>query len=144
VIAHAGLLARRIEGRWRGVLIEGPSGAGKSDLALRAIDQGFRLVADDRVVLWTCQGQLYGRAPAPLAGLIEVRGLGVVGEPALRFCQVAMVVAPGPPERLPAPETVERLGLQLPCLTLPYQEASAAAKLGRALTALYVASQRRM
>jgi serine kinase of HPr protein (carbohydrate metabolism regulator) len=144
VIAHAGLLARRIEGRWRGVLIEGPSGAGKSDLALRAIDQGFRLVADDRVVLWTCQGQLYGRAPAALAGLLEVRGLGVVGEPALRFCQVAMVVAPGTPERLPAPEAVERLGLQLPCLTLPYQEAAAAAKLGRALTALYVASQRRM
>lgn len=144
MIAHAGLLARRIEGRWRGVLIEGPSGSGKSDLALRAIELGFRLVADDRVILWTCQGRLFGRAPAPLAGLIEVRGLGVTGEPALSFCEVAMVVAPGTPERLPPSEAVERLGLRLPCLTLPYQEASAAAKLSRALTALYVASQRRM
>jgi len=144
VIVHAGLVARRLGGLWRGALIEGAAGAGKSDLALRAIDLGFRLVADDRVILWACQGRLYGRAPAPLAGLIEVRGQGVTGEPALPFCEVALVVMPGTPERLPEPETVERLGLQLPRLTLPYREASAPAKLGRALTALYVASQRRM
>ncbi|CAN7486370.1 HPr kinase/phosphorylase [Phenylobacterium sp. LjRoot225] len=144
MILHAGLIARRIDGYWRGALIEGPSGGGKSDLALRALDLGFRLVADDRVILWMCQGRLFGRAPAPLAGLIEVRGQGVTGEPALLFCEVALVVTPGVPERLPGPETVERLALQLPCLTLPYAEASAPAKLGRALTALYVASQRRM
>ena len=61
MIRHAGLIARRMGGVWRGVLIEGPSGAGKSDLALRALDQGFRLVADDRVVVWTDAGRLgYG------------------------------------------------------------------------------------
>jgi serine kinase of HPr protein (carbohydrate metabolism regulator) len=144
VIVHAGLLARRIDGLWRGALIEGPSGAGKSDLALRAIDHGFRLVADDRVVLWTCEGRLYGRAPTPLGGLIEVRGYGVTGQAALAFCEVALVTMPGAPERMPEPETVERLGVQLPCLALPYREASAPAKLGRALTALYAANQRRM
>ena len=48
MILHAGLVARRACGRWRGALIEGPSGAGKSDLALRAWPRGFRLVADDR------------------------------------------------------------------------------------------------
>ena len=51
------------DGGWRGALIEGPSGAGKSDLALRALDAGFRLVADDRVVVWTSGGRLFGRAP---------------------------------------------------------------------------------
>jgi serine kinase of HPr protein (carbohydrate metabolism regulator) len=144
LIAHAGLIARRIAGRWRGALIEGPSGAGKSDLSLRALDLGFRLVADDRVILWTCEGRLFGRAPAPLAGLIEVRGVDVMDEPALALCEVAMVVAPGTPERLPEPDVVDRCGLQLPRLVLAYEQASAPAKLGRALTALYAANQRRM
>jgi serine kinase of HPr protein (carbohydrate metabolism regulator) len=144
MIVHAGLIARRLGGRWRGALIEGPSGTGKSDLALRALDRGFRLVADDRVALWTCEGSLFGRAPAPLHGLIEVRGVDVTGEIALPFCEITLVVQPGAPERLPEPEEVERLGLALPFLTLSYREASAPAKLGRALRALYLAHQRRM
>lgn len=144
MIVHAGLIARRIGGRWRGVLIEGPSGTGKSDLALRALDHGFRLVADDRVILWTCEGRLFGRAPGPLGGLLEVRGVNVVAEPAIDFCEVALIVAPGTPERLPEPETVDRLGLPLPRCVMTYQPASAPAKLGRALSALYVANQRRM
>jgi serine kinase of HPr protein (carbohydrate metabolism regulator) len=144
LIAHAGLIARRIAGHWRGALIEGPSGAGKSDLALRALDLGFRLVADDRVILWTCAGRLFGRAPGALAGLLEVRGVGVTGEPALALCEVALVVEPGTPERLPEPDTTDRLGFRLPRLVLSYEEASAPAKLGRALTALYAANQRRM
>ena len=61
MILHAGLVARRQDGYWRGVLIEGASGAGKSDLALRALDHGFRLVADDRVVVWASGGALYGQ-----------------------------------------------------------------------------------
>ena len=144
MIAHAGLIARRIGGRWQGVLIEGPSGAGKSDLALRALDHGFRLVADDRVILWACEGRLYGRAPGPLSGLMEVRGIDVLDEPALAFSEVALVVAPGAPERLPDPQTIELQGVRLPRGVLTYAEASAAAKLGRALSALYVANQRRM
>ena len=35
----------------RGVLLRGPSGSGKSDMALRLIDAGAELVADDRVDL---------------------------------------------------------------------------------------------
>jgi serine kinase of HPr protein (carbohydrate metabolism regulator) len=144
MIVHAGLIARRLEGRWRGALIEGASGAGKSDLALRALAEGFRLVADDRAILWVSEGRLFGRAPGPLHGLIEVRGVDVTGEPALPFCEVALVVRPGSPERLPEPQEVERLGLTLPLFTLPYCEASAPAKLGRALAALYLANQKRM
>jgi len=144
MIVHAGLVARRLGGSWRGVLIEGASGAGKSDLALRALDQGFRLVADDRVLLWVAEGRLFGRAPGPLHGLLEVRGLDVVTQTALPLCEVALVVSPGAPERLPDPARVERLGLWLPALTLAYREASAPAKLGRALAALYLANQKRM
>jgi serine kinase of HPr protein (carbohydrate metabolism regulator) len=144
VIVHAGLVAQWVDGRWRGALIEGPSGCGKSDLALRLMEAGLQLVADDRVLLWRSQGRLYGRAPEPLHGLIEVRGLDVIPVPALAFAEVVLAVGPGAPERLPEPQSVERLGVSLPQLILSYGEASAPAKLGRALAALYVARERRM
>jgi serine kinase of HPr protein (carbohydrate metabolism regulator) len=133
VIRHAGLIALRLGGHWRGVLIEGPSGAGKSDLALRALDQGFRLVADDRVALWASQDRLFGRAPDTLAGLMELRGLGVLGAPALPFSEVALLARCGAPDRLPEHETAEILGVVVPVVTLAALEPSAPAKLSRAL-----------
>jgi serine kinase of HPr protein (carbohydrate metabolism regulator) len=81
MIRHAGLIAHRVAGTWRGALVEGPSGVGKSDLALRALDQGFVLVADDRTLVFVSGGELYGRAPDALAGLVEARGLGVLPQP---------------------------------------------------------------
>lgn len=132
-LLHAGLIALHGPGGWRGVLVQGPSGAGKSDLALRAIDQGFRLVADDRTLVWASGGVLYGRAPDTLAGRIEVRGLDVVAEPALDLCRIALVVRDGTPERIPEPGFEAYEGLSLPRVTLPLLEASAPARLRRAL-----------
>lgn len=133
MISHAGLIALRLGGVWRGALIEGPSGCGKSDLALRALDAGFRLVADDRVLAWPCRGRLYGRAPDSLHGLIEVRGQGVVRAPALAFSEIVLVAACGETERLPDRQVVERLGVQLPRVVIQPLEASAPAKMRRAL-----------
>lgn len=133
MIAHAGLIARRLGGLWRGALIEGASGAGKSDLALRALSQGFRLVADDRVMLWTSGVRLWGRAPDTLSGLIEARGLGIEAVPPLPFAEVVLVARPGTPERLPDPQAAEIAGVRLPLVTLDYLQASAPAKLSRAL-----------
>jgi serine kinase of HPr protein (carbohydrate metabolism regulator) len=144
VIRHAGLIAARDGGRWRGVLIEGPSGAGKSDLALRALGHGFRLVADDRVALWVSDRRLFGRAPDTLAGLMELRGLGVLGAAALPLSEVALVVRCGVPERLPEPETTEILGVALPVVTLAALEHSAPAKLSRALAAFDGGCNRRI
>ncbi len=68
----------------RAVLIRGPSGAGKSRLAFDLILAGRAgqlppavLVGDDRVHLDTVAGQLWVRPARELAGLIEVRGLGI-------------------------------------------------------------------
>lgn len=68
----------------RGVLIRGPSGAGKSRLAFALILAGrgglvppVELVADDRVVLTQRGNTLCAAAPHALAGLIEVRGVGL-------------------------------------------------------------------
>jgi serine kinase of HPr protein (carbohydrate metabolism regulator) len=133
MIVHAGLVAQRIGGVWRGALIEGPSGAGKSDLALRGGAEGLKMVADDRALLWVSGGRLYGRAPDVLAGRIEVRGLDVLDEPATSFCEVVLLGLCATPERLPEPEFAERLGVRLPVLRLAALEASAPAKLARAL-----------
>ncbi|WP_332773085.1 HPr kinase/phosphorylase [Phenylobacterium sp.] len=133
MIVHAGLVAAFFPGGWRGVLILGESGAGKSDLALRCLDQGFRLVADDRTLVWACEGALYGRAPDSLAGLMEVRGLGVLPEPTLGYCRIDLAVRCGPVERMPEPAAENYVGLSIPALSLAPLESSAPAKLRRAL-----------
>lgn len=144
MIRHAGLIAQRVGGRWLGVLVEGPSGSGKSDLALRALGQGFRLVADDRVVLWTSERRLFGRAPDTLHGLIEARGLDVLRLEALPLCEVGLVVRLGAPERIPDPAFEDILGVRLPVLTTPAFEESGPAKLSRALSSFDAAHNRRI
>jgi hypothetical protein len=148
VIVHAGLIATRLNGAWRGVLVEGPSGAGKSDLMLRALELGFRLVADDRVILWASgaagEERLFGRAPDPLSGLIEARGVGVVPAAPRTLAEVALTVRPGAPDRVPEPAFRDIQGLRLPQLDLVYGEASAPAKLRHALAAFDAGSKRRI
>ena len=133
MILHAGLIAAYGPGGWRGALVEGPSGAGKSDFALRCLQLGFALVADDRTEIWGSAGRLYGRAPDALAGRIEVRGLDVIAVPALRHCRIGLCVRAGAPERMPDPASVTYAGLSIPLIILPLLESSAPAKLGHAL-----------
>lgn len=64
--------------QWFAVLLRGPSGAGKSDLALRLMEGGARLVADDQTELEAGRDLLMASAPQTLAGRIEVRGLGIM------------------------------------------------------------------
>ncbi|MFZ9450406.1 MAG: HPr kinase/phosphorylase [Alphaproteobacteria bacterium] len=66
-----------------GILLRGPSGAGKSDLALRLVDGGAALVADDRVDLRRRGTCLVASPPAPLRGLVEARGVGILRVPFL-------------------------------------------------------------
>src|ERR1700760_1068946 len=97
---HASCVA--IKGK--GVLILGESGAGKSDLALRLIDEGAKLVADDRVELYAAQSALCARAPKSIAGLIEVRGLGVIALRCRKSIALALAVKLGTTaKRLPDP-----------------------------------------
>jgi serine kinase of HPr protein (carbohydrate metabolism regulator) len=137
MIVHAGLLALWRRGGWSGVLIEGPSGAGKSDLALRALEAGFRLVSDDRTRLFVSSGRLFGRAPPTLTGMIEARGLGVVPESALLLAEVCLVVrcvrAPEDVDRMPEIGFQTRAGVDVPSIHLWAFEHSAPAKLRRAI-----------
>lgn len=125
-----------------GVLLRGPSGAGKSDLALRLIDQGARLVADDRCDLSldraapSARPRVMARAPAVLAGRMEARGLGIVEAPRAAEAPVVLIVdlvRGAAIERLPEPAHEDLLGVSLPCMALDPFEVSAPAKLRLAL-----------
>lgn len=120
------------------VLLRGPSGSGKSDLALRLIDQGARLVADDYVELSVRQGRLYAAPPETLAGKLEVRGVGVVNLNHVNRARVGLVcdLVPKTPARMPAPVTVTLEEIALPLHTLAAFEASTPAKLRLLVRAL--------
>lgn len=120
-----------------GVLVSGPSGSGKSDLALRLIDAGAVLVADDRVDVATAGDGLVASAPDAIVGMLEVRGLGIVRRPFLASVQLALAVdlvqdAASVP-RLPESAWTTLLGVRVRSLTLAPFEASAAAKIRLAL-----------
>lgn len=92
-----------------GVLLLGLSGAGKSDLLLRLLDRGFALVADDQVHI---QNGI-ARAPEDLAGLLEVRGLGIIHLPFLKQTRLALAVRLAKAPRMPMPEQHPETGLPL-------------------------------
>jgi HPr kinase/phosphorylase len=113
----------------RAVLIRGPAGAGKSRLALaliQAADCGLipfaRLVGDDRVELAACHGRLLARPAQALAGLIEVRGLGIRRLDHEPVAVIGLVVDLASPdaERLPGPaeQEVAIAGISLPLLAI--------------------------
>ena len=133
-LRHATCIAIAIDGRHHGVLIEGPSGSGKSDLALRMIDRGAILIADDYVETIGYAGGVRALCPARIAGKLEVRGVGIVDMPHCESPPVRLVVALGDVgERLPEPATRDVAGVALPLLRLDAREASAPLKLELAL-----------
>ena len=124
-----------------GVLIMGESGQGKSDLLLRLMDEGGKLVADDRAELYAAKGRLCARAPKSIAGLIEVRGLGIVAQPFAKNAVLALAVRLGEPQRLPEPaffQPPEGLGRTkaVPLIVLDGTAASAPARLRLVLKAV--------
>jgi serine kinase of HPr protein (carbohydrate metabolism regulator) len=122
-----------------GVLIMGRSGAGKSDLALRLIDNGAKLIADDQTELRDIGGAARMSAPAAIAGRMEVRGLGIVTVPHQASAPLRLVVdlrLAATIERLPEPAWYRLFAYEIPLLALAPFEASAPAKLRMALDTL--------
>lgn len=114
-----------------GVLLRGPSGCGKSDLALRLIEAGARLVADDYTDVVEAGGRIFAMPPPELRGLLEVRGIGIVQlPPAASAPLVASIdlIATENVERMPDRKSFELLGLSLPAFQLAAFEASCVAK----------------
>lgn len=121
-----------------GLLLRGPSGSGKSDLAVRLIDQGATLVGDDYCRLEVRGGRLFAACAPTLAGLLEVRGLGLVRLPHATEAPVTLVADLLPPtaqaDRLPpVGRMVEVLGVAVAAVEIEPFAASAAARLRLAL-----------
>ena len=119
-----------------GVLLRGPSGIGKSDLALRLIDHGAVLVADDRVLIERDGDRLLASPPEILAGLLEVRGLGILRFPHQAKAPIRLVVQLvelSEMERLPESATEDILGISLPLRLLSAREPSAHTKVRLAM-----------
>ncbi|MBT5494467.1 MAG: hypothetical protein HOK54_01870 [Alphaproteobacteria bacterium] len=114
-----------------GVLLRGPSGSGKSDLALRLIEGGARLVADDQVKLTEAAGSLAASAPETLRGKIEVRGCGILDIPYAENVSIRLVidlVLRRDVPRMPEPAHCDIAGRTLPLYRLHAFDASCSAK----------------
>ena len=110
----------------RGLLLTGEAGSGKSTLALMLLEawaargRFAMLVADDRVALEAVSGRLVARAPGALAGLIELRGLGIRRRDYLTKARIHRHAELGAaPERLPEPRVATFEGVAVPSLALP-------------------------
>jgi len=125
-----------------GILVRGASGAGKSSLVwelLTTRPDDARLIADDRVIVVPAHGRLVADVPPTVAGLIEVRGVGIVRVPYVAPVVVRLVVdlaagdsCPRLPQAEDARVTLEGVGL--PRLTLLGGAGGGAARLHAAVT----------
>ena len=94
------------------------------------MERDFQLVADDQVIVEDQQA----RAPAALAGLLEVRGLGIFRLPFLAAATPRLVVRLGvSAARLPRPEQDPDFGL--PQIAIDPFHPSAPARVALALEA---------
>ena len=133
-----------------GILILGPPGSGKSDLVLRLLDQpGYgtgpelirgRLVADDQTVIERRGSALFATAPQPIAGLLEIRGQGIVKVAHLPEARLTLVVRLMPAteiERLPDNTQINRIaGVALPEIAIDPSKVTATARIRAVLTAV--------
>jgi HPr kinase/phosphorylase len=128
----------------KAVLIRGASGSGKSHLAWQLIQavqnsparakSGIlpfaRLVGDDRVHIEATSGRLLVRPAPALAGLIEIRGLGIrqLAHETLAVIGLVVDLAATDAARFPAEEAAQTAisGVRLPRLAVaPEQDALA-------------------
>lgn len=104
----------------RAVLIMGEPGSGKSSLALALIDRGAALIGDDGVALVLRGQRLHASPPAPTAGMLEIRNVGLIDCPTAQDVPVALVLHLdyAAPRYIDAPEVTEIAGASLPLVRL--------------------------
>ena len=102
------------------VLIQGKSGAGKTFLAMRLVaNHGACLVSDDVTCVQEQDGVLYAETVPEIAGLVEIRGVGVVQTPHVGHIPVACIVnlVEHSADRCPSEQTETIAEVQIPLFT---------------------------
>lgn len=121
----------------RGVLIEGHEREDRTSLALRLIDRGATLVADEQSLCTRRAGALHASPLPGTGGRIELRGIGPLPLPHLADSPVALVVVvleAGP--RLPEDKRTRSIaGVDVPVLALAAGDPAAPIKVEIALGA---------
>lgn len=108
--------------RGAGCLILGPSGSGKSTVLAQAMLSGAEYIADDQVSLRAESGCLIASAQPMIDQVMELRGLGLIKVPESAIhhpIHLAVTLTDGPIERLPEPQTIRFLEVDLPHYQLP-------------------------
>lgn len=134
--------------RGAGILIRGAPASGKSTLALTLIEDGGRLVGDDRIHLAARHGRLIASGHGAVSGLIELRGHGLVErpfEPSAVIALVADLVPLEEFERAPEPGalTASLLGVALPRQPVAANSPTAARLVCEALDTIRPCTRRR-
>lgn len=130
--------ATAVSVRGEGVLLLGESGVGKSDLALRLIEAGGILIADDQVDLHVRGEAIMASPPPSLAGVLELYGIGLVHVPYVPEASIRLVIRceRAMPERLPPRRKWIMEGIALDEITLDPLHPSTPAKLQLLLAAM--------
>jgi len=130
-IIHASAVAIRDQA----VMIMGKSGVGKSDLALRLIDRGAQLIADDQICLNGAYDKPIISHTKHHIEAIEVNGLGIIYMPSLNHMPLKLMVKLSDNyERNPMPLAINEYGsYHIPCIKISSNEASAPIKIEMAL-----------
>ena len=118
------------------IALRGPSGSGKSDLALRLIDSGAILIADDRCNFSISGNIIAASPPKEIAGIIEIHGLGLFCFNYVQNIQLRLIVdlsRPNTIERMPEPGYFGEWGIPIPMISLNPFEQSATIKVHIAL-----------
>jgi serine kinase of HPr protein (carbohydrate metabolism regulator) len=111
----------------RGIVIVGPSGAGKTTLALALLDhfagmgQFARLISDDQVFLSAKGARVVCRAPASIAGLAEVHGIGPqpVAHERSAVIDLCLELVEGETERFQGEASLSVDGCSIPKIRVP-------------------------
>ena len=132
-LMYCQLYATAIAFNHHGILFFGESGSGKSDFAYQLIQKfpsSVSLISDDRVDIYHKDKKIFLSPPSQIAGLLEVRGVGIITFPFMANIELTLCVnlRTNYP-RLPVNKYKEIAGKQIPLYTLNPFELTAPFKL---------------